>query len=174
MISSEIAKSPLSWDEIKVLFPVDSHVEGTVEAVHRYGVFFEIGQPFPAFLDVGLAPEYEPHPGDLAVLQVIQHVDRNRQLRVKLAKQHVEPGLPPRINVDSAIVLRLATLYFQSLGRESRRTILNDLREAVSEKYVCQSSNTFPVGNPIIALLAAGVPAAWILKSIQPETAGIQ
>jgi ribosomal protein S1 len=73
-----------AWDELTQRLSIGEVVEGVVEDIQPYGVFFNIGERFPGFLDVLEVPADLPEAGRHVRLEIAQFADWNRQIRVTL------------------------------------------------------------------------------------------
>jgi ribosomal protein S1 len=87
-------KSENAWHEAKIAYPVGSLISGRVKVRYPYGVFLEV-EDLPevtVFVDVvsynpgnsASEPVQLPEVGEPVEGVVVQHVDRDRQVRVRV------------------------------------------------------------------------------------------
>jgi ribosomal protein S1 len=84
-----------SWERVKERFRVGQIVQGVVKNVQVYGVFFDIGASFPAFMDVLEAHAQPMDVGQEMSLKIVQFADWNKQIRVA-------PATPPHPASESS------------------------------------------------------------------------
>jgi ribosomal protein S1 len=74
-----------AWDALKRRLKPGQVVEGVVAQSETFGVFFDIGEKFPAFVDPPDLPPQPLRPGDRCRLKVLQLADWDHQVRAMLA-----------------------------------------------------------------------------------------
>ncbi|MEU6805183.1 hypothetical protein [Streptomyces neyagawaensis] len=91
-----------TWSEAKAAYPVGARLRGTVQVKRPFGLFLKV-EDVPetvVFLDIGSynpddaqdSPPSLPEPGDTVEGVVVRHVDRDRQLRIRVGRPFWEDG----------------------------------------------------------------------------------
>jgi ribosomal protein S1 len=81
-----------AWAELKQRLGIGRIVQGIVEETQPYGVFCDVGERFPAFLDVLDVPAEPLEIGQHVRLKIVQFADWNRQIRVTLTDDRPNPS----------------------------------------------------------------------------------
>ncbi|MEZ6052980.1 MAG: hypothetical protein R3C02_16595 [Planctomycetaceae bacterium] len=78
----ETPTTDMAWDRLTKRLHVGQLIHGQVEETQMYGVFFDVGFQFPAFMDVIDARHHSYQVGEDVCLKIVQLADHNRQIRV--------------------------------------------------------------------------------------------
>lgn len=81
-----------AWGEVQQRLSIGQVVQGVVEETKTYGVFFDVGEQFPAFLDVVEVPPRPFEIGQHVRLKIVQFADWNKQIRVTLTDDRPNPS----------------------------------------------------------------------------------
>jgi len=108
--AEQLTARPISdddaWAAIKRRRQVGQVVRAIVTQIAPYGVFADIGERFPAFVDRVELAGAELTVGGHCTLKILQFADRNRQIRTAIATQR-EAFLSAMLPIDRAEAAKL-------------------------------------------------------------------
>ncbi|MGE0376890.1 MAG: hypothetical protein AB7I48_03090 [Planctomycetaceae bacterium] len=110
--SAESVQREAAWDRVKQRYRTGQLVEGVVEELQSYGVFFDIGARFPAFMDILDLPAEPIEVGRTEPLRIVQFADWNKQIRVAPAGSR-EFALERLKQLDRGAAARLEGEYLK-------------------------------------------------------------
>jgi ribosomal protein S1 len=73
-----------AWEEAKRRHDVGDVVAGVVVSYEPYGMFVDLGEPVPGFVDPIEIPDDAPDVGETLRFRILQFSDWNRQIRLSL------------------------------------------------------------------------------------------
>ena len=115
-----------AWERLKQRLYVGQQLQGVVQDVQPYGVFLDIGEAYPAFIDAVDAPSTSLSVGDERWLRIIQFADWNRQIRVKIESilKGLDAGIATSVEGE---YLKFKEVY-DRLSDDERRVLRSALR----------------------------------------------
>ncbi|MER7462022.1 hypothetical protein [Streptomyces sp. NPDC097981] len=101
-------KDDQSWDETKLAHPVGTRLQGEIQAKFPFGVFVSIAQEpgVKVFMDIASYAPNEasgeetslPEVGEKIEGTVVDHVDRDQQIRIRVGQPFWDAETPSRPN----------------------------------------------------------------------------
>lgn len=131
-----------SWEQLKQRLYVGQQLPGVVREVHPYGVVFDIGEDYPAFMDVIELPLRAFNVGEEVWLKIIQFTEWNKQVRVTTTSllKPVDLGSAAAIEGE---YLKLREIY-DRMPADERRVFRNSVRDiAVATEHLGSSLQQF-------------------------------